>query len=591
MNAKNILIFLPILLCYTITVAQSWKLDPSFDQGTGADSNIISTTIQNDGKIIIGGRFSTYNGTIRNRIARLNVDGSLDTSFDPGTGASSSNSSIWTAPIQSDGKIIIAGEFDSINGKARKGIARLNTDGSLDATFNPGTGVNYIVMTSTIQSDGKIIIGGHITSYNGTTINGIARLNTDGSLDLTFNPGTGANRFVRTIAIQNDGKIIIGGLFSSYNGTARNGIARLNTDGSLDTTFDPGSGASSYEIPWWTVVSNTSIQSDGKIIISGVFDSINGTERNGIARLNIDGSLDNSFNPGTGASKTSIQSDGKIIIEISTTHNGTTSYKIGRLNIDGSLDTTFDTGTGTNNSVISTSIQSDGKIIIGGIFTSFNGIAKGRIVRIYDCPVTHSLQTKTACKSYEWNGNIYTTSGTYKVIIPNAAGCDSIMTLNLSFPDVSVTQNWATLTSNATSATYQWVDCDNAYAIIPGETNKNYIPTVNGNYAVVVTQNNCTDTSSCFSINNASLQSRVKYHTFQISPNPFSTETTLKSSQPIINGTLTVYNSLGDVVSQIININGESVSISRANLATGLYFVRLTEGEHELMMKKVVVVD
>jgi uncharacterized delta-60 repeat protein len=100
--------------------------------------------------------------------------------------------------------------------------------------------------TTAIQSDGKIIIGGSFTTYNGTLINNIARLNADGTLDLTFNPGTGANDSVLGTAIQSDGKIIIGGGFTSYNGTAINRIARLNADGTIDLTFNPGTGVSNY---------------------------------------------------------------------------------------------------------------------------------------------------------------------------------------------------------------------------------------------------------------------------------------------------------------------------------------------------------
>src|SRR5690606_5239549 len=101
----------------------------------------------------------------------------------------------------------------------------------------------WFVIASSLQSDGKVVIGGAFSSINGTVRDRIARLNTDGSLDTTFNPGTGANDLVTSISIQSDGKIIIGGWFIFYNGTAIKRIARLNTDGSLDNTFDPGTGA------------------------------------------------------------------------------------------------------------------------------------------------------------------------------------------------------------------------------------------------------------------------------------------------------------------------------------------------------------
>jgi uncharacterized delta-60 repeat protein len=377
---KNKITFLIILLFIAFSFnaqAQFGLLDPTFNPGTGANDKVYTTAIQSDGKIIIGGYFTTYNDTARNYIARLNANGSIDATFNLGTGA---NNFVFATAIQSDGKIIIGGDFTTYNGTPRNHIARLNADGSIDASFNPGTGTDNWVWSIAIQSDGKIIIGGDFTTYNGTARKNIACLNADGSLDATFNPGTGANDVVNTIAIQNDGKIIIGGWFTNYNGTVRNRIARLNTDGSLDVTFNPGTGADK-------TVYSTSLQSNGKIIIGGRFSWYNGTAINGIVRLNADGNIDATFNPGTGASNdvwtTAIQSDGKIIIGGDfTSYNGTARNRIARLNADGSLDATFDPGTGANDMVYTTAIQSDGKIIIGGSFLEYNGTTRNRIARI-----------------------------------------------------------------------------------------------------------------------------------------------------------------------------------------------------------------
>jgi len=249
--------------------AQPGTLDTAFDPGLGADNDVFTTAIQPDGKIIIGGQFTAYNGTTRNRVARLNADGTLDTAFDPGSGA---NGIVQTSALQPDGKIIIGGEFTSYNGTPRNRVARLNADGSLDTAFDPGSGANNTVLTSALQSDGKIIIGGAFTSFNGTAHRRITRLNADGSLDTSFDPGSGVNqpgffpKFVATTAIQSDGKIIIGGRFTTYDGTNRISIARLNSDGSLDTSFNPAGGLNG-------TVFTTAIQPDGKIIIGGTFTS------------------------------------------------------------------------------------------------------------------------------------------------------------------------------------------------------------------------------------------------------------------------------------------------------------------------------
>src|SRR5262249_17717925 len=149
---------------------------------------------------------------------------------------------------------------------------------------------NYVYALA-LQLDDKILLSGYFTFINGTNRNRIARLNTDGSLDSSFDPGTGANNYVYPVAAQPDGKVLIGGNFTFINETNRNRVARLNIDGSLDTTFDPGDGPSDQ-------VNCLALQTDGKVVIGGNFTRINNTNRNYIARLNADGSLDDGFNPG-----------------------------------------------------------------------------------------------------------------------------------------------------------------------------------------------------------------------------------------------------------------------------------------------------
>jgi uncharacterized delta-60 repeat protein len=250
------------------------SLDLTFDPGVGANNTIVSIDLQSDQKVLIAGDFTTISGSSRNRVARLNNDGTLDTTFNPGTGA---NSTVNIVLEQPDGKILIAGSFTSYNGTTSNRIARLNSDGSLDTSFNISTGAGNTINAMVLQPDGKILIGGSFTTYAGTSINRIARLNTDGTLDSTFNPGTGANSTVRTFAVQPDGKIIVGGSLLAYNGTSRIRLARINSDGSLDTTFNPGTGANSTI---WTM----SLRDDGKLFIGGAFDQYNSVVRNNIAR-------------------------------------------------------------------------------------------------------------------------------------------------------------------------------------------------------------------------------------------------------------------------------------------------------------------
>jgi len=264
--------------------------------------------------------------------------------------------------------------------------------GDLDTTFlATGAGATGAVNSIAVQSDGKVLIGGLFTSYNGTSRGYVARLNTDGSLDTGFlATGAGANNGVYSVAVQpSDGKILIGGLFTSYNGTSRGCVARLNTDGSLDTGFlATGAGAGSVTSPYR--VDSIAVQSDGKILIGGLFTSYNGTSRGYVARLNTDGSLDTgSLATGAGANSEvwsiAVQSDGKVLIGGNfTTYNGTGRGYVARLNTDGSLDTGFlATGAGANGLVYSVAVQpGDGKILIGGGFTTYNGTSRGFVARL-----------------------------------------------------------------------------------------------------------------------------------------------------------------------------------------------------------------
>jgi uncharacterized delta-60 repeat protein len=434
------------------------SLDTSFKQGTGFDNDVMSINLQANGKIIVGGDFISYNDTTRNKIARLNANGTLDTSFDPGIGF---DFIVNTTSVQSDGKIIAGGLFTTFSGTATNRIARLNTNGTLDATLVTGSGFsnainNAKVYTTAIQIDGKIIVGGDYTTYNGTTRNRISRINTNGSNDASFNIGSGFNGDVLITKIQTDGKIIVGGAFGSFNGNTRVRIVRLNTDGTLDATFNIGTGFNGN-------VYSIYIQTDGKIIVGGAFSSYNGVSRNKIARLNTDGTLDLTFNPGTGFDNTvnsiTVQQDGKVIVGgIFGSYNGSVKNKIARLNTDGTLDMYFNQGTGPTNygsslfGVISSiDIQPDGKIIVGGDFDKYDSNCRTRITRLNtQCTNSTSTDVISSCDSYIWiDGLTYNTSNNSAVFtLTNSTGCDSIITLNLTI------NNSPTAISSSSGATF-----------------------------------------------------------------------------------------------------------------------------------------
>ncbi|MBP7408693.1 MAG: delta-60 repeat domain-containing protein, partial [Flavobacteriales bacterium] len=349
--------------------AQDGALDLSFDPGTGFNHIVTAIEVQPDGKILAAGLFTSYNGTSCDHITRLNANGSLDGTFTPGSGA---NGSIYAMVLQPDGKILIAGTFTTYNGTERIHLARLNSNGTLDGTFVHSLTLGESPDVIVLQPDGNILLG------SGSSVFVPRRLTSIGSLDSSFGVGTGfaPSNGIEHMLLQPDGRILVGGQFGSYNGTPRGNILRLNQNGSLDSSFDPGSGASAG-------VYALARQPDGKIMIGGGFISYDGTSRQGVARIHPDGSLDMSFDAGTFSTTEPVEiwpiaayPDGKVLI------SGAIALPplfTRRLN-DGSVDNTF-SGTPNVPSWCS-ALQPDGKILIGGGFFTYNGTNRSKIARI-----------------------------------------------------------------------------------------------------------------------------------------------------------------------------------------------------------------
>ena len=359
------------------------SIDTSFNTGTGFDNNVYSIAIQSDGKILVGGSFNFYNQSVANRFTRLNSDGTKDSSFNAGTGFSDT---VYCIAKQSDGKILVGGSFMDYKGVNERFIIRLNTDGSKDTSFDTGTGFNGIVLTIAIQPDGKILVGGVFNNYKGVTESKIIRLNADGSKDTSFNTGTGFNNNVSTIAIQTDGKILVGGYFTSYNGVNENKIIRLNNDGTKDISFNTGTGFGNVN---YLIVSTIVVQTDGKILVGGNFDSYKGITSRALIRLNSDGTKDTSFDSGIGFNLNArvyvitLQHDGKILVGGGfVSYNGVSDSNIIRLNSDGTKDTSFNTGTGFSHAIFAIKLQSDEKILAGGEYTTYNGVNESGIIRL-----------------------------------------------------------------------------------------------------------------------------------------------------------------------------------------------------------------
>ena len=364
------------------TVDQTFNLnDIGFGHGDPISQQVRTVAIQPDGKILIGGSFTYVHDTYRSKIARLHPDGSLDDTFDVGYGFSDD---VHHIHVQSNGKILVAGEFMNYNLQSSEYFIRLNPDGTLDQGFNGNSAPNYIVDKILEQPDGKIIISGLFTSYSGVSRNGIARINANGTIDATFSIGTGPMYQIHDIELEASGKVMIGGAFSSFNGIPRNNIARLNPNGSVDLTFDPGTGPDQ-------AVSEISIQPDGRYLIAGLFTTVSGISRNRIARLMSDGSVDTSMNPGSGPALglntpkincISLLPGGSFYVGGDfTTFSGQARAHIVRLMPNGSTDATF-SGPALDRHVNDIVQLSTGHILVAGNFYAGNGGFRERLTRL-----------------------------------------------------------------------------------------------------------------------------------------------------------------------------------------------------------------
>ncbi len=391
-------------------------------------------------RILLVGSFTGFSGSLNNGtgIARLLPDGNIDETFNNGVlapgvirGVSGSNSQIRTFYVYPDtdlngnaGKIIIGGMFESYNGLPAYKLARLFPNGTLDAAFsaniNANGGFNSAPQAIEVQADGRIIVGGYFSQFNGAVKNNILRLLNSGLIDPSFN-GNVLGTHIQKILIQPDQKIIIAGFFSKYNNVSRNSIARLINnninDGSLDTSFDPGAGFFPVFLP------NTSY----------------GSEPPGMIRSIV-------FEPAVGATPLKLYVSGNF-----TQYKGLTVPKVILINcpptIAGGRDNTFRVGPnltsgGPNNYVWSMKKQGS-KLILGGEFTSYNGLSALRVTRIF--PTFNNVQSNELrggsplFYDSEPEIDMFNSTGTDLVISPNpSTGIFTFNNLNFENENVSI---------------------------------------------------------------------------------------------------------------------------------------------------------
>jgi uncharacterized delta-60 repeat protein len=352
------------------------EVDHRFNPLAGPDARVLGLALQADGRVAFGGEFLSVNGIQLARLGRLQTDGYLDFAFNPGAGADATVQALATTP---DGKLYAGGNFTRADNVTRTRVARFNANGELDLAFDPAAGANGLVRALAVDDEGRALLGGDFTQVRGQTRNRLARLLSSGLLDTNFNPNV--NNSVNALALQPDGRILLGGAFSSIGGVGRSGIGRLQTNGALDATFTVGTGANG-------AVHSLALQPNGKVVLGGAFSVFNSQAYRSLVRLETNGVVDFTLQIGAGANgpiyAVALDGAGRLLVAGDfTTFGDFSRIRIARLLADGSVDTTFDPGTGANAAVRALVAQPDSAVVLGGEFTEVNGLPRVRLARLH----------------------------------------------------------------------------------------------------------------------------------------------------------------------------------------------------------------
>lgn len=326
------------------------------------DDYIYDVEVQTDGSILLAGLFTTVNGAARSALARITDLGVVDATFAPVF----SPNIITKILLQPDGKILAAGSFTSVNGVARTYLARLNANGTLDTSFN--CVLNSPVTDICLQSDGKILICGYFTTVNGNTRTRVARLATTGALDATF--AATVDDGVNTIQVRPNGTILVGGQFSVVNGVSRPYFVCLESNGTTNAMATTCNG----------IVTKILVAADNSFYIGGSFSLVNGTSRQRLAGLDSSGVL-TSFDPQPlSVSDMFFDNSGRLVMLGGISLSG--GREIRRFNLSGVADSTFTAS--INGALLCGTVQYDDRILIGGEFTTVDSLSRVYIARLND---------------------------------------------------------------------------------------------------------------------------------------------------------------------------------------------------------------
>lgn len=360
------------------------SLDPSFPGLPDlAQASHSAFTIDPEGRILLAGRFRMPGGSERMVLRRYLSNGSIDPAFAPAEFANTTTAEpgvaparVFTVVLDAAGRILVGGRFAAVDGTPRGNVVRLHPDGGVDGSFQAGAD-GYTMLA--LHPLGKLLLSGAFHRVNGVPRPYLARLNDDGTLDPTFDPRPNADTLaLGNCAVQTDGRILVSGLFWGFEGSANEYCARLNSDGSLDRSFRARPDGSVQKI---------ALLPDQRIFMAGGFT----TPRGGMARLQPDGSLDPTFDPGS-LLNAPINDflrlpDGRVLVSgMFTTVGATRQNYLLRLNPDGSLDATFDSGFGPDDAAGFLAREAGGSVLVSGRFATINGLPAPYLARLRgDC--------------------------------------------------------------------------------------------------------------------------------------------------------------------------------------------------------------
>jgi hypothetical protein len=368
----------------TPTLTPTPSATPPVCYEVGAGFSTVPTAVATvSGSTYYYGINTSYSGVTTYNLIKLNEDMSRDTVWNSGN--------ITIGPLaagniylDNNNKVIVVGNFTTIQGQTRARMARLQGDtGLLDTTFDfgGGAGFNTSVFAVYPTSDGGYICGGGFTTINGVTQNRIVKLNSTGVIDAGFSVGTGFNAGqVNWIKETSAGQFLVSGSFASYNGTSVSKICRLNSDGTLDATFAPVLPNSPTNIYRFTFLSDGSV-----VALSSASE--------GVVKIDSTGTVDSTFqtNIGTGASINSVGNsdivtlpNGKILVfGVGLSFNGTIAGTVVVLNTDGTRDTSVFTGTNFGNIfsfIFRIMVRPNNTIVFTGNFFNFNSQLENRVM-------------------------------------------------------------------------------------------------------------------------------------------------------------------------------------------------------------------